>query len=45
MSQIIARRVLRDSATKRKCGRQPPMKDKGKIGLDWEELALGETTL
>ena len=30
---------------KQSWGRQPPMKDKGKIGLDREELACGETTL
>ena len=30
---------------KQSWGRQPPMKDKGKIGLDREELARGETTL
>ena len=30
---------------KQNCGRQPRMKDKGKIGLDREELARGETTL
>ena len=30
---------------KQSLGRQPPMKDKGKIGLDQEELAHGGTTL
>ena len=30
---------------KQSWGRQPPMKDKGKIGLDREELVRGETTL